>query len=75
MPREKGAGGHLKQFVPYELVQKNRCSLRDYTRSAKQKAAMNHFPMRENLRARHGNNHREGVALGAGASLWKTTGV
>lgn len=61
----KRGGGNLKHFISNELAQKKRCSIRDYVQSAKKKAEMNHFPTRgENIFARRGNNHGEGVALG-----------
>lgn len=44
--------------------------------STKQITEMNHFPTREeNLSARHGNSHGEGVALRVGVGLWRMTGV
>lgn len=40
-------GGSLKLFVTNELIQENRCSLKDYMQSATQITGMNNFPTRE----------------------------
>lgn len=72
----KRGGANFEHFAPNELVLKNRYRLRDYTQSAKQIAEMNHFPTREeNLFAKRGNSQGEGVTLGVGVSLWRTTGI
>lgn len=40
-------GGSLKLFVTNELIQENRCSLKDYMQSTTQITGMNNFPTRE----------------------------